>query len=77
MRWCGMAEIVNLNRFRKAAARAEAKAKADANAALHGRTKAQKALEAAQEAKARTTLEAHRREAAPDQDALPDPNPQA
>ncbi len=62
-----MAEIVNLNRFRKAAARAEARAKANANAALHGRTKAQKALDAAQDAKARATLDAHRRESPSDQ----------
>ena len=56
-----MAEIVNLNRFRKQAARAEAKAAADANAAKFGRTKAQKKLEEAETARARAALEAHRR----------------
>jgi len=57
-----MAEIVNLNRFRKQAARAGAKAAADVNAAKFGRTKAQKALEEAQAAKARAALEAHKRD---------------
>ena len=57
-----MAEIVNLNRFRKQAARADAKAAADANAAKFGRTKAQKKLEEAEAAKARAVLDAHRRD---------------
>jgi hypothetical protein len=64
-----MADIVNLNRFRKQAARAGAKAEADANAVKFGRTKAQKAREEAEAAKARTTLDAHRRES--DQAAPP------
>jgi hypothetical protein len=37
-----MAEIVNLNRFRKAKAKEEAKAQADRNRVAHGRTKAEK-----------------------------------
>ncbi len=37
-----MAEIINLNRFRKARARAEREAQADTNRLLHGRTKAEK-----------------------------------
>ena len=37
-----MAEIVNLNRVRKAKAKAEAERKADANRAVHGLTKAEK-----------------------------------
>ncbi|MFC7380131.1 DUF4169 family protein [Brevundimonas sp. GCM10030266] len=37
-----MGEIVNLNRFRKDRAKAEAKATASANRAAHGRTKAEK-----------------------------------
>ncbi len=37
-----MAEIINLNRFRKARARAEREATADANRLAHGRTKAEK-----------------------------------
>lgn len=64
-----MAEIVNLNRFRKQAARAEAKAAADANAAKFGRTKAQKKLEEAEAARARAALEAHRREDTPGDEA--------
>lgn len=64
-----MAEIVNLNRFRKQAARAEAKAAADANAAKFGRTKAQKKLEEAEAARARAVLEAHRREDIPGDEA--------
>lgn len=37
-----MAEIINLNRFRKARARTEREATADANRLAHGRTKAEK-----------------------------------
>ena len=37
-----MAEIVNLNRLRKAKTRAEDESRAQANRAKHGRTKAQK-----------------------------------
>ena len=69
VRCCAMAEIVNLNRFRKQAARAEAKAAADANAAKFGRTKAQKKLEEAEAARARAVLEAHRRENTPGDEA--------
>ncbi len=43
-----MAEIINLNRARKARARAEREATADANRLLHGRTKAEKAKGAAE-----------------------------
>lgn len=42
-----MAEIINLNRFRKAKAKAEAGRKAEANRVLHGRTKAEKEARAA------------------------------
>ncbi|MGE5545340.1 MAG: DUF4169 family protein [Solirubrobacterales bacterium] len=45
-----MAEIVNLNRFRKAKAKAEARRTAEANRARFGRTKAEKeAVKAAEE----------------------------
>ena len=57
-----MAEVVNLRAARKARERAEARAAADENAARFGRTKALKALEKARAEKARTTLDAHRRE---------------
>ena len=49
--------VVNLNRARKALDRAAEKAEADANAVKHGRTKAQRLLEAAQAEKARRALD--------------------
>ncbi|GHC11223.1 MULTISPECIES: DUF4169 family protein [Gemmobacter] len=57
-----MAEVVNLNRFRKAKARAEARDEADANAAKFGRSKAQKAREAADAERARAELDGKKRE---------------
>ncbi len=51
---------VNLNRARKERARMQAKAEADANAARHGRTKAERVLEAARQEQARRRLDAHR-----------------
>jgi phage protein D len=57
-----MAEVVNLNRARKAKARAEARAQADTNAARFGRTKAEKALEKAQADKAARDHDGHRRD---------------
>ena len=51
---------VNLNRYRKEKARAEAKAHADANAVKHGRTKAERLLEAARAEKARAMLDRHK-----------------
>jgi hypothetical protein len=48
---------VNLNKARKARDRAAEKARADANALKHGRTKAQRLLEAAQTEKARRALD--------------------
>ena len=49
--------VINLNRARKALDRAQEKAQADANAARHGRTKAQRLLESAQADKARRALD--------------------
>jgi hypothetical protein len=43
-----MAKVVNLRQVRKATVRSEAKTQADANAVKHGRTKAQRVLEAIQ-----------------------------
>lgn len=57
-----MAEIVNLRAARKARARQEAGAKASANAARFGRTKAEKAREALDLARAKATLDGARRE---------------
>ncbi len=49
--------VVNLNKARKARDRAEEKAQADANALKHGRSKAQRLLEATQAEKARRVLD--------------------
>ena len=57
-----MSEIVNLNKARKARARADRKARADANAVKFGRTKAEKSLDEAKAKKARSDLDAHRRD---------------
>lgn len=57
-----MSEPVNLNRFRKAAARAEDKARAAENVVKHGRTKAQKELEKARADKAARELSGKERE---------------
>ncbi len=55
-------KVVNLRLRRKQAARAAARREGDANAARHGRTKAETALSAAQADKATRELDAHRRE---------------
>ena len=70
-----MSSVTNLTQFRKQKARAEKRAAGDANAAKFGRTKAQRALEEAQAAQARATLDAHRREGgeAPETDPGQDP----
>lgn len=61
-----MAEIVNLNRIRKAAARqAEAK-QAAANREKFGRTRAEKARDAAQAAQRKALLDGAAIEAGPD-----------
>lgn len=57
-----MAQPVNLNRFRKAKARAEKQARADENAVKFGRTRAQKAIEAARAKKADTDLDGKKRD---------------
>ena len=57
-----MAEIVNLNRFRKEKERADKAARADENRAAHGRTKAEKSLTKARDEKSKKTLDQHRRE---------------
>lgn len=57
-----MGETINLNKARKAKARAGDKAAADANAAKHGRTKAETMLENARAAKAARELAALKRE---------------
>ena len=57
-----MAEIVNLNKARKAQARQEAEALAAANRAKHGRTKAEKANDARAEARRKALLDGAKRE---------------
>lgn len=49
--------VVNLNKARKARDRAEEKAQADANALKHGRTKAERLLEAARAENAKRALD--------------------
>jgi hypothetical protein len=63
-----MAELVNLNRFRKARQRAEKRAEADANAVRFGRTKAERDLEKQRAAKAARELDAHHRQSGEDQE---------
>jgi hypothetical protein len=55
-------EIVNLNRARKAKARAAAGAQAAQNRAAFGRTKTQKAVGRAAKAKSDTALDGHKRD---------------
>lgn len=55
-----MAEIVNLNKARKAKARAEDKAQAAENRAKFGRPRGEKAAEKARADKAARDLEGHR-----------------
>ena len=55
-----MSEPVNLNKARKARAQAEAKARAEENAARFGRSKTERASEAAQRHRARAHLDRHR-----------------
>lgn len=57
-----MSNVINLNQFRKKKARAEKRAQAGENAVRHGRSKADKALDAAQADKARDRHDAHKRE---------------
>ncbi|WP_299420533.1 DUF4169 family protein [uncultured Shimia sp.] len=53
--------VVNLNKFRKAKARATKQMQADENAVKFGRTKAQKKLESSQADKARQDLDGKER----------------
>ena len=51
-----MAEITNLNRYRKAQARADARRQADANAARFGRPKAERDADAARQDRDRKSV---------------------
>jgi len=57
-----MAEILNLNQARKAKAKTDDKARAAENRAKHGRSKADKALDAARADKLRRELDGAKRE---------------
>ena len=57
-----MSQPVNLNKYRKAKARAEAKTRAYENAVKFGRTGAQKKQDRAEADKARRDLDGHERE---------------
>lgn len=57
-----MAEIVNLNHARKGRAKATAKSQAVENRVRFGRTKADKAVEAAEKLRAEKEAEGHKRE---------------
>jgi hypothetical protein len=57
-----MADVVNLRQARKAKARRDKEATAAANRALHGRTKAQRAAEAAERARAEQLLDGAKRD---------------
>ncbi len=54
-----MTQPINLRQARKQRARAERRAEADASAASHGRTKAERILEATRNEKARAKLDQH------------------
>lgn len=57
-----MADIVNLNQARKAKAKADDKARASENRAKFGRTKGERALDAARADKLRRDLDGAKRE---------------
>jgi len=59
---CPMTQIINLRTARKQATRAQGRQLADANAAKHGRSKAERNLQDARAIKARAELDAHKRE---------------
>lgn len=57
-----MAEIINLNRARKARQKAGAKATAEANRALHGRSRADRDAQRIDRERADRYIEGHKRE---------------
>lgn len=57
-----MAEIVNLNRARKAKARVDAAKQAEVNRAKFGRTRADREAEAAEQARRKALLDGAKRE---------------
>lgn len=63
-----MSKVVNLNKFRKAKAKAEKEARAETNRRLHGRTKAERATEAARKEKLEKLIQGAKLEAPPTSD---------
>jgi len=57
-----MAEIINLNRARKARQKAGVKAAAEANRALHGRSRAARDAQKVERERADRHIEGHKRE---------------
>lgn len=57
-----MAEIINLKNARKQKVRAEKDVQAAQNRALFGRTKVEKLLQTAEQARAEKTIDGHKRE---------------
>jgi len=57
-----VADIINLRAAKKAADRAKNRAQGDENAMKFGRSKAERALEAARAEKARRDIDSHRKE---------------
>jgi Domain of unknown function (DUF4169) len=55
-----MADVINLRTARKQAARRQKEARAAQNRVIHGRSKAERALDEARSRKAHQDLEAHR-----------------
>lgn len=66
-----MAEIINLNRARKARAAADKKATAAANRTKHGRTKVETDLSDAEKTLMSDKLDAHRLERSEDEEPEP------
>ena len=62
-----MTEPINLNKLRKARAKADKAQRAKENRAKFGRTKAEKDLDTARSNKARDEAEAHRLDTPPDE----------
>lgn len=60
--------VVNLNKFRKAKARAEGKGQAAENRILHGRTKGEKARDEAAKSENDKTVESHKIDGEPGPD---------
>ena len=58
-----MSNVVNLNKFRKRKEKAAKEVRAEANWRLHGRTKAERAQEAAQKRKLETQVDGAKLEA--------------